>query len=255
MFQALMLALISGLAGLDILVVHIHWHRPLVTGLLVGLVLGDVKAGLIAGATLELAWMGLVPLAGAQPPDPIVGGILGTAFAIITKQPPQTAVAFAIPFAIAAQSIKTLLYTAFSYFAHLADKYAEDGNYKMIERINIGALVFHFLLYAIIVFLPIYFGMDVAKNIVSLIPEKLMNGLAIAGGIMPAVGLATLLKIMLKSEFVPFLILGFICSVYLQLPVLAVALIGVAIAIWEFYIDRNRTQNAGVGGGENDEGI
>lgn len=62
--EALLIAIWAGLAGIDLFNGLTHIHRPVVTGLVVGLILGDVQTGLMAGATLELVWMGMVPLAG-----------------------------------------------------------------------------------------------------------------------------------------------------------------------------------------------
>ena len=59
-------------------------QRPIVMGPLVGLVLGDVNAGLAVGATLELAFMGNVTIGAALPPEITAGGILGTALAIVS---------------------------------------------------------------------------------------------------------------------------------------------------------------------------
>ncbi len=80
-----------------------HMHRPVVLGPLVGLVLGDLHTGILTGGTLELVWMGLAPLAGAQPPNVIIGTIVGTAFAITTGVKPDVAVGVAVPFAVAVQ--------------------------------------------------------------------------------------------------------------------------------------------------------
>ncbi|WP_426085870.1 PTS sugar transporter subunit IIC, partial [Escherichia coli] len=58
--QAIMLGLIAGIGILDGRIFgQMMFDRPLVTGLLVGLVLGDVKNGIIIGAQLELIWMGI----------------------------------------------------------------------------------------------------------------------------------------------------------------------------------------------------
>ena len=57
----------------DKLVLQTHIHRPIVTGLIVGLILGDVNTGLITGATLELVWIGAVAIGGAQPPNVVMG--------------------------------------------------------------------------------------------------------------------------------------------------------------------------------------
>jgi hypothetical protein len=52
---------------------------------------------------------------------------------------------------------------------------------------------------------------------------KPLRGLGVAGGIMPAIGFAVLLKIMMKNVYIPYFILGFVAAAWLQLPVLAIA--------------------------------
>ncbi|MCD3326115.1 PTS sugar transporter subunit IIC [Clostridium botulinum D/C] len=235
------------IAGIDYFDGLIHIHRPLVTGLVVGMILGDMRTGLVTGATLELIWMGMVPLAGAQPPNVVIGGIIGSSFAILTKQDPKVAVGIAIPFAIAVQGAITLIFTAFSPVMHKADKYAEDANTKGIEKINYLGLLMLFVFYAIIAFLPIYFGADAAKRVVEAVPQSIINGLGVAGGMMPAIGFAMLLKIMLKKEYMAFLIIGFVFATYFKLPVLGIALIGAAIALYDFYLNKNHNNQAGKG--------
>ena len=99
--QAILIGIWAGIAGIDMFDGLIHVHRPIVTGLVVGIILGDVKTGLIIGGSLELVWMGMVPLAGAQPPNVVIGGIIGTSIAILGKLDPQAAVGIAVPFAVA----------------------------------------------------------------------------------------------------------------------------------------------------------
>lgn len=247
--EALLIGLWAGIAGIDQFNGLTHLHRPIVTGAVIGLILGDLTTGLIAGATLELVWAGMVPLAGAQPPNVVLGGVIGTAFAIITGQDPQTAVGIAIPFAVAAQAIITLLFTAYSPIMHKMDQYAVDGNLKAIDRLNyLGPLVL-FVFFFLISFLPIYFGAEAAAEMVDVLPEWLMNGLSVAGGIMPAVGFAMLMKIMFKWTYAPFFAIGFVMVAYLDLPILAVAIIGVAIAAYDYFINsgtpKAQTANAG----------
>ncbi|WP_162266689.1 PTS sugar transporter subunit IIC, partial [Clostridium botulinum] len=133
--KALLIAIWAGIAGIDLYDGLLHIHRPIVTGLVVGLILGDVKTGLIVGAALELVFMGMVPLAGAQPPNVVIGGIIGTSIAILGKLEPQAAVGVAIPFAVAVQAAITFIFTLFSFFMHKADKYAENADTKVIDRI------------------------------------------------------------------------------------------------------------------------
>ncbi len=241
--QAVLIGIWAAIAGIEQFNGTESLHRPIVSGLVIGLILGDVKTGLIAGGTLELVWMGLVPLAGAQPPNIVIGGIVGVAFAILSKQEPEVAVGIAIPFAIVAQTLITLLFTAFSPVMHKADKFAEEANTRGIDRINYAGLIilggFNFL----IVFFVILLGADQLKGIVDLIPVTLMNGFKVASGMMPAVGFAMLLNIMLKKEYTPFLIVGFVLAAYLKLDVLAVALLGLGIALYDYYTASQKTTN------------
>ncbi|MPQ44875.1 PTS N-acetylgalactosamine transporter subunit IIC [Clostridium tarantellae] len=240
LIQALLIALWAGLAGVDMFDGLFHIHRPIVTGFVVGLILGDMKTGLIVGGTLELVWMGMVPLAGAQPPNVVIGGIIGTTIAILADLTPTAAIGFAIPFAIATQACITLLFTAFSLVMNKADKYAQEANYKGIERINYLGVLIVFLVYFVIAFLPVYFGAEEAKVIVEIIPQKVIDGLAIAGGMMPAIGFAMLLKIMLKKEYIAFLALGFTLAAYAKFPILGIAIIGGCIALYDYYSSKRK---------------
>ncbi|CQR47129.1 N-acetylgalactosamine permease IIC component 1 [Paraliobacillus sp. PM-2] len=248
--EAILIGLWAGIAGIDQFNGLTHLHRPIVAGAVIGLILGDLQTGLIAGATLELVWAGMVPLAGAQPPNVVIGGVIGTAFAVLVGQEPQTAVGIAVPFAVAAQAIITLLFTAYSPIMHKMDQYVLKGNLKAIDRLNYLGPVILFVFFFIISFLPIYFGAEKAAEFVSLMPEWLTNGLTVAGGIMPAVGFAMLMKIMFKWTYAPFFAIGFVAIAYLQLPILAVAIIAVAIAAYDFSFGggspKVKTANAGV---------
>lgn len=234
LIEALLIGIWAGIAGIDMFDGLTHIHRPIVTGPIVGLILGDMTTGLIVGGALELVFAGMVPLAGAQPPNVVIGGIIGTSIAIITKLDAQAAVGVAIPFAVAAQAGITLLFTAFSPVMHTADKYAEEANTKGIDNINYLGMAILFVLYFLCAFLPVYFGADKAQAIVQAIPEWFIGGLSVAGGMMPAIGFAMLLKIMLKKEYVAFLIGGFLLVTYFQIPILALALIGLCIALYDY---------------------
>lgn len=238
--QALLIGIWAGIAGVDMFDGLTHIHRPLVTGLVIGLILGDMKTGLIVGATLELVWMGMVPLAGAQPPNVVIGGIIGTSIAILAKLEPAAAVGIAVPFAVAAQAGITLLFTAFSPVMHKADKYAAEADTRGIEKINYMGMTVLFVSYFICGFLPIFFGADKAATIVGMIPTPFIEGLSVAGGMMPAIGFAMLLKIMLKKEYVCFLIGGFVLVTWFKISVIGLALVGLAIAMYDYYASENR---------------
>lgn len=55
MYEAFWVALWAALCGIDKYDVALNFHRPLITGPVIGFILGDVQTGLIAGAAMELA--------------------------------------------------------------------------------------------------------------------------------------------------------------------------------------------------------
>ncbi|MCI1880581.1 MAG: PTS sugar transporter subunit IIC [Sporolactobacillus sp.] len=233
--QALLIGIWAGIAGIDLYNGLTHIHRPIVTGAIIGLILGDFKTGLIVGGTLELVWAGMVPLAGAQPPNVVIGGVVGAAFAILTHQDPKVAVGVAVPFAVAVQGLITLLFTVFSPVMHVMDNKAKKADTGAIDRLSFLQPAILFIGYFIIAFLPIYLGASQAKAFVDWVPQWILSGLSFAGGIMPAVGFAMLLKIMWKNQYLPFFAVGFVLAAYLNLPILGVAIIGLAIAGYDYF--------------------
>lgn len=233
--QILLVTAWAFIIGIDQFNGLFHIHRPLVTGLVVGWILGDLQTGLITGATLELVAMGMVPLAGAQPPNMVIGGVIGVSFAILSNLQPEAAVAIAIPFAIAAQGCVTLIFTAFSPLMHKADQWANECNTSAISLLNYAGMFTHGAFFALVTFLPIYFGAASAQGIVQSVPEWILGGLGVAGGMMPAIGFAMLLKIMLKKRYIAFLLAGFIIVTYFQISILGLAVLGACIALYDYY--------------------
>lgn len=50
-------------------------YQPIVTGAVIGLILGDLNTGLLVGGTYQLMTIGNMPIGGAQPPNAVIGGI------------------------------------------------------------------------------------------------------------------------------------------------------------------------------------
>ena len=79
-----------------------------------------------------------------------------------------------------------------------------------------------------------WFGSAVGEQLTTLLPDWVWTGLSAAGKMMPALGFAILLRVMLSKEYLMFVFLGFVLVAYLQLPLLAVAILGVIVAVYDF---------------------
>ena len=109
--HALLLGALAFIGKLDLATGTSMISRPIVLGPLVGLVLGNFEAGVKIGATLELAFLGQYSVGAYIPPNVIVGGILGTAFAITTGKGADIAFTMAFPIAMLMQIIDNLLFS------------------------------------------------------------------------------------------------------------------------------------------------
>ncbi|MCG9628890.1 PTS sugar transporter subunit IIC [Vibrio mediterranei] len=234
-----------GLAGVDYYGSGLMFGRPIVTGTVVGFLMGDMQTGLEIGATLELAWLGLMPLAGAQPPNVTIGSAVGVVFGIQSGLSPTAVVGVAIPFAILMQQLTVIQFTTFATFMPKVDKMAEKCDIKGIEKVNYLGLATYFLTFFICTFVPTYFGDVVAKSIVESVPKDIIDGLSIAGAMMPALGFSMLLKMMLKEKrFTPFYVIGFVLATFLKLPIIAVALLALSVAIVDYFNSRDSNNTA-----------
>lgn len=244
--QAIMLGIIAGIGILDSRIFGVLMlERPLVIGLLVGLVLGDVKQGVIIGAQLELIWMGIAGIGAATPPDVVTGGVLGTAFAIISGQGAEVALVLAVPIAVLAQSLGVLVRIINTYFMHKADKYAAKADFRGVTLMMwIPPILFFFSVF-IPTFLAIILGAEQVKNLIEAVPETILGGLKVAGNLLPAVGFALLLDMLFSKKMGVFFFLGFLAASFLGLNITAIALFGACIAVIINLVINNNNNNQG----------
>jgi fructoselysine/glucoselysine PTS system EIID component len=205
--------------------------RPLVLGPLVGLVLGDLQQGIIIGASLELIFMGNIKVGAAIPPDVVTGGVLGTAFAIISGKGTGIALALAIPISILAEMLLSALFVTRSVFNKLFERYAEAGDWRGVERLHVASGFMKPLLMALVGWLALQLGSGAMKSFLDRIPDWVNTGLQVAGNLLPALGFALLMNLLFHKRVAPYFFLGFLLAAYLKMPVIAVGGLGVIIAV------------------------
>lgn len=257
MLQALLLGLVAFVAQLDYATGDSMISRPLVTGVAVGLVMGDMKAGIIMGATLELAFIGMFSVGASIPPEVITGGILGVAFAISAHAGASEALVLALPIATLALIIKNLyLGIGIPYFSNRADKYADDGNANGVERMAVFAGIGLSLILGLVVMISFLVGSSAVKTLLDAIPTFVQHGLSVATGIIPALGFAMLAKVIMNKEVVPYFFLGFAIMAYLKIPLTGIAIFGAILAVVMVSITgkiEDSKKNASVVGDDDDE--
>lgn len=230
MIQALLLGCVAFIGKCDLATGTNMIQRPIVLGPIVGLILGDLEMGIKIGATLELAFLGSVSVGAFIPPNVIVGGVLGTAFAIVTGKGPEVAFTMAFPIALLALAVDNVIFSLVRpLLAKLADNYAAKGNAKAVSFIHLATGFITCTVLGIITFLGFALGSTQMESIVNAIPEVITNGLTVATGLLPAMGFAMLAQMIMNKNVVPFFFLGFLLSAYFSIPVVGIAFIGLII--------------------------
>ena len=240
--QALLIALIAAIARCEG-----DWlgeckiREPIVTGFLVGLVLGDVKSGLMIGATLQSMWMGAVGIGPTAQLDIGIGGTIGTAVAITTGTGAETAVLFAVPVAVIMQFLNTLLMSSYSGVMLIADRKIDKLDFRGINRCHYFCGLCTFLAYFIPTFLVMFFGNNAIESVVNNMPEWVNTGLGGVAALLPCLGFALLLNIIMEKRLIPYFILGFIPAAYVgfDLTMIAIAAIAIALAWIVFMLRQN----------------
>lgn len=225
-------------------------------GLLTGLIMGDAKMGLLIGGTMQLMSLGLAGYGGASVPNYRVGTTVGTAIAIATGGGLEVALVVGIPAATLGVQLDVLAKMLGTYFLHLSEKAAEKGEYKKCYNIIfwgnlLGSRVALTNTYPALIFLLL--GSAFIETLLAVIPAWFISGLTTCGNVLPALGMAILLKYMPLKGNQQYLILGFVLSVYCGLDILPIAIIGGIIAIILYQRLQRESAVQAVTGGLGDE--
>lgn len=243
MITALLIGLVGALGVIDFQLGSLYINRPIVLGPLVGIILGDVQQGLIIGANLELFFMGAVSIGAYIPPDSIVGGVLATAFTISTGSGTEAAIALAMPIGLISLAVGNFLNLFASVILRWTDKFAAKGNYSGLVTTHFMIGMLNTLRRFLLVFFAFYLGVENMQGIIEAIPQVLIDGMAAAAGLLPALGFAMLMRMILTKQIIPYFFLGFLCASYIGMPVLGVAILGIIVVLVQFgFLNPNRLQ-------------
>lgn len=245
--------------------------RPLVAGLVVGLILGDVQSGIIIGAAIQVIYIALVTPGGTVSADVRAVSYIGIPLAIcavkgIGLDPATTqAQAMAAALGAAVGTLGTVLFygTATMNLAwqHIGWKAVEKGDFGKLYLVDMGLPWISHLLFS---FLPTFIITMSGAGMVDVMKAYLpMDGIAMkalftVGSLLPAVGVAILLKQVAKKavDFITFLF-GFTLAACLGLNLIASAIIGSFFAIinYKVIMAQNIRVAAGANAGDDEEDI
>ncbi|MCO7124706.1 PTS sugar transporter subunit IIC [Sporolactobacillus shoreicorticis] len=212
----------------------------------------------IVNYTVALAFFGVMQIGGVLPQDTGYGGLIGTSIALILGQTGAVAVAIAVPISMLAVIIWNLLKFWFTANVEVFEKHVANRDEKRFTRLWWLQIAVYLGSYAIIAFLGILLGTNGIKALIDMIPPIFLKALVVAAGMLPAVGMAMLLKYVWNNSYIPYFIAGFALAAYLKLPIMGVTLFALVFGLIVFFLDQElrkvRVKAAPAGGlSDNDE--
>ena len=232
-WQILLLTLYSAYQICDELTIVSSAGSPVFAGLISGLIMGDMKTGLIIGGGLQLVVLGVGTFGGASRIDATSGTVLATAFSVAQGIDPEIAIStIAVP--VAALLVYTDILGRFSttFFAHRIDAAVERFDYKGIERNYLLGAIPWALSRALPVFLALAFGSGVVETLVNFVNDVkwLADGLTLAARMLPGLGFAILLHYLPIKRNLHYLALGFGLTAMLTVIFSNIQTLGGAVA-------------------------
>lgn len=208
-------------------------ERPVVVGAVAGLLLGDLPLGLAMGASLEAIFMGAVNIGGQVSADPAAATVFAVAFATQQSINADAALTLAIPIGVLSGFATMFVNNIFlTVLVPVIDKWAAEGNERgLYLYMNFGVWLIKNIVFAAVVFFGILAGHNAVEVFVNNIPDVVMTGLTVAGKFLPAVGLAILMKMLWGKSIAPYYFFGFVLTIYLELPLIAVSALGIIIVL------------------------
>lgn len=237
LFQAIIVGLVAVFMVLDSRMLgRLNFERPLITCTIVGLILGDLKTGLLVGAQMEMVTLGMMSI-GASGIDMNLGSIVGCALVIMTGSDIETALAIATPMTLLDQLLTTVADVIRIRLCHLCDEYVEESKYSLARRVH---MLYGPCVYAVFKFIPVffavYFGQGLIETIVNIVPGFVLSGVSLGANLISFFGFAMLLSTMINKKNAVYFFLGFVIAAYSGLGLTAIAMISIVVAVLMYFI-------------------
>ena len=214
-FQIIMLTVLAFIKHVDYYgIPMIFVNYAVFWGLFTGVLMGDIKTGLIVG--------------GSSVPDYGTCAIIATAFG--SQLGVEAGLAIGLPVGMLGVQLDVIVKILNGFVVRKSQEYANKREFKKMNSVLWLGPIFFGLSAAIPVFIAVTLGQSAVNYVLDVLPSWFMDGLTLAGKMLPAVGIAMLLRFMPTGRYISYLLVGFFLAAFLKVPIIGAAIIGFALA-------------------------
>ncbi len=222
-WQILLVTLYACYQILDEITIVSSAGSPVFAGFITGLIMGDLTTGLFIGGSMQLMVLGVGTFGGASRIDANSGVVLATVFSVSAGMTPELALtSIAVP--VAALMVYTDILGRMTnvYFVHCIDKNIQNFEYRKIGTNYLLGAVPWALSRGVPIFLALVFGGPLVNALVEAMQSGFLkviaDGLTVAGGVLPALGFAILLRYLPTKRHIAYLVIAFaLTAIFLTL--------------------------------------
>lgn len=209
---------------------------PLMTGLVVGIVMGRVADAMIVTASLQLIYMGVFSPGGSMPSEPAVAAAIAVPVALLGNLTPEASIAIAVPVGFLGSYLYQFRFFLNTFIGKKTDVAIEKMDEKAIKRSIITyPTIASFVLFVPLIFVALYFGAPVIADVVAKLEGTVfLHILDVVGGGLAAIGIATTIYVIGRKDYLLFFLLAYFLSVILKdmnVNMLVYAILGTIISI------------------------
>ena len=252
------LASMPGLGGTSI--GNYTLGRPLIGGLVCGVILGDVTTGILVGCAMQVVYIALVTPGGTVSADVRAVSYIGIPLAMVALKSYGLDAGSSEGAALATSFGTVLFYgtaTINLVWQHIGWKAVEKREYRKLYLVDMGL---PWISHIACSFIPTMIMCKLGANVVEIIKTALpMDGLAMmtlftVGSLLPCVGIAILLKQIAKSaaDFIPFLF-GFVLAASMGINLVSATVVAGMFAIIIYKIKMLSVRKAELAGVSEEE--
>lgn len=241
--------------------------RPLVGGLVCGIILGNIPMGILVGCAMQVVYIALVTPGGTVSADVRAISYIGIPLAMVALNSygldaaSKEGAALATSFGTMVGTLGTVLFygtaTINLLWQHMGWKAVEKRQYHKLYLIDMGL---PWLSHLACSFIPTVIMCKLGSNVVELIKTTLpMDGLAMktlftVGALLPCVGIAILLKQIVKkaTDFIPFLF-GFALAASMGINLVSATVVAAMFAIINYKLKMLQITKPAVADGVDDD--